>query len=462
MPAYEEVVMRRPAIVTGNALALALGVAAIGCGGKSGNGPDQKPLKVNVSAPVVQSVTDYEIFSGRTEAIESTDVRARVSGYLEKIRFNDGDFVKAGDVLFEIDSRPYDAALAKAKASVEQAKASIRQGESTVARDESMLMYLSTEYERNRTLSRTRSVSETERDKSQSDVRATSASLKASKASVELAKANLRAAEAEERTAQLNVDFTKVLAPISGVVSRRFVDRGTLVTADQMVLTNIARTDKVYAYFDVDERSWLDLRRRLLNQGQIASLQKAVLPVWVGLANDPGYSYEGVIDFADNRLDPSTGTMRLRGTFENGDLFFQPGMFVRVRLPVGRPHEAFLIADQAIGNDQGRQFVYVVDDKNEVIYRRVETGARHNGLREIKPPREGGDSGDPGKAEGLRKGDRIILNGLQRLRPGMQVEPTVVPMPRPKEEGTPTAARERNERPAAKGKARADGGAVGS
>lgn len=453
--------MRRPALVTANALTLALGVAAIGCGGKPGHDADQKPLKVNVSSPVAQAVTDYEVFSGRTEAFESTDVRARVSGYLEKIRFNDGDFVKAGDVLFEIDSRPYDAALAKAKASVELARASIRQVESNVARDESTLTYLTTEYERNRTLSRTRSVSDTERDKSQSDVRATSASLKASKAGVELAKANLQAALAEEKTAQLNVDFTRVTAPISGVVSRRFVDRGALVTADQTVLTNIARIDKVYAYFDVDERTWLDLRRRLLDQGQATSIQKAVLPVWIGLANDSGYSYEGVIDFADNKLDPSTGTMRMRGTFENGDFFFQPGMFVRVRLPVGRPHEALLIADQAIGNDQGRQFVYVLDDNDEVVYRRVQTGSRHHGLREIKPLDES-HSGDPAKAEGLRKGDRVVLNGLQRLRPGMRVEPTLVPMPHAKEERTPIVIRKREPRPAAKVKGRAEGGAVGS
>jgi RND family efflux transporter MFP subunit len=450
--------MRRLASVTANALLLALGIAAVGCGGKSGQAPEQKPLKVNISSPLSASVTDYEVFSGRTDAVETTDVRARVSGYLEKIRFTDGAFVKAGDVLFEIDARPYEAALAKAKANVALAQASIRQNESTVAGHEATLAYLSNENERNRALSRSRSVSDSDRDKIQGDLGSTSAALKASKAAVETAKANLAAAQAEERTAQLNVDFTKVIAPISGVVSRRFVDRGALVNADQTVLTNIARTDKVYAYFDVDERTWLDLRRRLLNQGQITSLQKGVLPVWIGLANDSGYSYEGIVDFADNKLDPSTGTMRLRGAFDNGDGYFQPGMFVRVRLPVGRPHEAILIADQALGNDQGRQFVYVLNENNEVVYRRVRTGARHYGLREILPPAEEGQSADPAKAEGLRKGERVVLSGLQRLRPGMRVEPTVVPMPQPKEEGhAKEPVKKGDVRAAAKGKARAVG-----
>ena len=138
--------------------------------------------------------------------------------------------------------------------------------------------------------------------------------------------------------------------------------------------------------------------------------------------------------FADNKLDASTGTMRMRGTFENGDGYFQPGMFVRVRLPIGQPHEALLIAEQAIGSDQGRSFVYVVTEKDEVEYRRVETGALHDGLREVKPPAEAADGEDAlGKAEGLHKGDRIILNGLQRLRPGMKVKPTTVPMPNPRQ-----------------------------
>ena len=425
--------MSRWPIVVVRGLLLSAGALTVGCATRPAGPAEEKPLKVSVSTPVVRTVTDYETFSGRTEAVETTDVRARVSGYLTKVNFVDGAHVQAGDVLFEIDPRPYEAALAKAKASVAQAQAAIQQGEFGIAQAESNLDYLAGEYQRNRQLARNRSVSDTELDKSQSDVKATSAGVKVAKANVEAAKANLKAAEAEQRTAQLNVDFTKVLAPIRGVVSRRMVDRGALINADTTLLTNIVRLDQVYAYFDVDERTWLDLRRRLVNTGQLATIQKGAIPVWIGLASDTGYSYEGHIDFADNKLDPSTGTMRMRGTFENGDRYFQPGMFVRVRLPIGQPHGALLIAEQAIGNDQGRQFVYVVNDKDEVVYRRIETGALHDGLREIKPPREDAGADDLSKAEGLRKGDRVVLNGLQRLRPGMKVEPNKVPMPNPRQ-----------------------------
>jgi RND family efflux transporter MFP subunit len=415
----------------GMALVLALALFGLGCRDKGG-AAEEKPLKVNVAVPVTRPVTDYEIFSGRAEALESTDVRARVSGYLEKIRFTDGAFVKAGDVLFEIDSRLYDAALAKAKASVAQAKASVHQHEAAVTQHRANLTYLTAEFQRNRRLTTGGAVSGSEMDKSRGEVDATSAALTAAKANVEVAKANVEVALAEEKTAQLNVNFTKVVAPISGFVSRRFVDRGAMVTADTTVLTNIVRLDKVYAYFDVDERTWLDLRKRLMSEGQTPS-QKAVLPVWVGLANDTGYPLAGRLDFADNRLDPSTGTMRMRATLDNADRYLQPGMFVRVRVPLGRPHQALLIAEQAIGNDQGRQFVYVLDAEGTVVHRWVEPGALHDGLREIKPAP---DSADPGKAEGLRPGDRVVLNGMQRLRPGMKVEPTAVPMPNPRQQAS--------------------------
>jgi len=412
-------------------LILAVAFAAVGCGSNSGQNPEDKPLQVDVALPISQTITDYEIFSGRTEAFESTDVRARVTGYLEKINFADEAFVKAGDLIFEIDHRPYDAVLAKAKASVAQARASVRQAEANVVQIQSNLTYLSAEFQRNRRLSRTGAISGSEIDKSAGDVNAMSATINAARAKVEVASANVNAAEAEEQAALLNVNFTKVTAPISGVISRRFLDRGTLVIADQTVLTNIVHLDKVYASFDIDERTWLALRRRLMNEGRIDAIRKKVLPVWVGLANDSGFGFQGQIDFADNKLDPSTGTMRMRGTLDNPDQFFQPGMFVRVRLPIGRPHEALLIADQAIGSDQGRRFVYVLNEKDEVVYRRVETGALHDGLREIKGRLED-TTVTPDDNEGLRKGDRVVLNGLQRLRPGMRVAPSQVTMPNPR------------------------------
>jgi RND family efflux transporter MFP subunit len=414
-------------------LVLLLGLAGLGCSGQASPRAEPKLLKVQVSAPVVQSVTDYETFSGRTEAVESTDIRARVSGYLKDITFADGAFVEAGAVLFEIDPRPYEAALLRARANVAQAKAAIRQGEFSVAHSQSNLSYLSAEYERNRRLMTSRTVSSSELDKSRGEYTATAASVEVARANVEVARASLKAAEAEEQTAQLNLDFTRVTAPFAGVVSRRFVDRGALVTADTTILTNIARVDQIDAYFDVDERTWLSLRRQLLRDGQLTSIPKAVLPVSVGLANDTGHPFAGQVNFADNKLDASTGTMRMRGTFDNPKLYLQPGMFVRVRLPVGQPRQALLVAEQAIGNDQGRQFLYVLDANDEVVYRRVELGALHDGLREIKAPgAEEGTTQAP-TSVGLRQGDRVVLNGLQRLRPGMKVQPDPVAMPNPRQ-----------------------------
>jgi RND family efflux transporter MFP subunit len=462
-------------------LLLGLGLAGPGCEGPA-KPPEAKPLKVNVSKPVQKTITDYEIFSGRTEAIESTDVRARVTGYLDRIkfadgayvhgdgpptlsdcwsldriRFTDGAFVKSGDVLFEIDPRPYELTLAQARGALAQARANVAQGQFSVELNEATQSFQASEILRNTLLYRRAALSGSDLDKSRSDYGVTAAQVKVAQANLQAAEANLKAAEAAERGALLNLDWAKVTAPISGVVSRRNFDRGNMVMADQTVLTNIVRLDKVYAYFDVDERTWLDLRRRLMNENQIHSIEKAVIPVWVGLANDRGASYpfEGVVDFADNKLDPSTGTMRMRGTFENPDRFLQPGMFVRVKLPVGSPRSALLISDQAIGSDQGRPYVFVLNDDDEVVYRRVETGALHDGLREVRPPTDEG--GKDSKAVPLKKGDRIVVNGLQRLRQGSKVEPTVVDMPNLAEPTRPTTIVNRP-KPAPEGRGRAETG----
>jgi RND family efflux transporter MFP subunit len=440
-------------------LLLGLGLTGLGCEGPP-HPPENKPLKVDVSKPVEKSITDYEIFSGRTEAIESTDVRARVSGYLQKIKFTDGEFVEADKVLFEIDPRPYDVALAQARGALAQARANVAQCQFSIELNESTQSFQASEILRNTMLYNRRALSGSDLDKSRSDFGVTAAQVKVAQANLQAAEANLKAAEAAERNAQLNVDWTRVVAPISGVVSRRTIDRGNMVMADQTVLTNIVRLDKVYAYFDVDERTWLDLRRRLMNDGQIQSLEKAVIPVWVGLANDKSTSYpfEGFVDFADNKLDGSTGTMRMRGTFENPDRFLQPGMFVRVKLPVGQSRSALLISDQAIGSDQGRPFVFVLNDNDEVVRRRVETGALHDGLREVKPLTD--DAGkDSARAAHLKKGDRIVVNGLQRLRDGARVEPTVIDMPNLAEPTRPTTIVNRpRPGPEGKGKPEAAGG----
>jgi multidrug efflux pump subunit AcrA (membrane-fusion protein) len=422
-------------------LAGVVGLAGLGCEATPQGGPEKKPLKIKVSEPIVRDVTDYEIFSGRTEAVETADVRARVSGYLKDIKFADGAYVAKDAVLFEIDDRPYKATLAQAVADVATAKANVVTAQAAVAQNEANLDFLVSEYGRNMKLLNKGALSGSDYDKSRGDYSAMTAAVKSAEAVVQSAEAKVKSAEAAEETARLNFGFTRVLAPISGIVSRRAIDRGNMVTADQTILTNVVRLDEIYATFDVDERTWLNLRRRLIDAGQLDTLENATLNVQVALSTSEGYPFKGVIDFADNKLDPSTGTMRLRATIKNPDRYLQPGLFVRVLLPVGSSRSGLLLADQAIGSDQGRSFVLVVNDKNEVVYRQVEPGAMHYGLREVRPttppppapadPDAAPKDKDASRYQPLQKTDHIVVEGLQRVRAGDKVQPALVPMPQP-------------------------------
>ena len=346
------------------------------------------PAEVQVSHPVSGEVTDYVDFPGRIEAVNSVEVRARVTGYLEKVYFKEGADVAQGDLLFEIDARPYEAELARA--------------EGAVIQSEGRLTRLNGDFERATALQAKGALSKEEFSRITGDRTEAQGALKVNEAARDLAK--------------LNLEFTQVRASLSGRISRRTIDPGNLVKADDTSVTTIVSLDPVYAYFDLDERTMLHLKR-LIREKKINWSLDAGLTVWMGLADEVGFPRKGFINFADNRIDADTGTWRLRGRFENPDNSLPPGLFVRIRLPFGPPHPATLIAEEALGTDQGQKYVYVIGADKKAEYRRIKVGKLHNGLREV--------------TEGLTTEDRIVVNGLQRVRPGIEVEDEEVPMPNP-------------------------------
>jgi RND family efflux transporter MFP subunit len=348
------------------------------------------PNPVVVSYPIEREVTDYADFTARTAAVDSVEVRARVWGYLDKVNFKEGALVKKGDVLFEIDPRTYQAAVEHAQALVVQAEAQLKFKASQFKRYEKLLAKAAISRE------------EFEQVQSERDVAA----------------AAIGSYEADLKQRQLDLGFTKVLAPISGRVSRMLVTEGNLVQSGQngggTLLTTLVSVDPIYAYFDVDERTVLRVRQ-LIREGKVRSARDTAWPVSLGLATEEGFPHQGTINFVDNQVNPKTGTLRLRGVFANADQMLDPGFFGRVRVPIGQPHVAVLVTDRAIDNDLGQKIVFVVNEKNEVVARPVSIGAVHDGLREI--------------TAGLKPDERLVVNGLQQVRPGMTVEAKIVQMP---------------------------------
>ncbi len=370
-------------------LALWLGLA-VGCE-KTNSAAEKKaapPVKVEIGTPTEKEVTDFQDFTGRLEAVESVEIRARVVGYLTKIAFDPsielGAEVKKDDPLFEIDERPYQNTLSAANAQLAQATARQKTTAAELARTEELVA------------KKAATARDLERDVGQ-DAEAT--------ASIAVAKASIAQAE-------LDLEFAKIKAPISGRISRSIPSEGDLITPSTGKLTSIVSVDPIHLYFDMDEPTLLTLQKRV-REGKLDGPEMREIPLLLGLANDDGHPYRGKLDFIENQVDPNTGTIRVRGVFANpkperGARPLAPGLFARVRLPLGEPHKAVLISERAIGRDQGQSFVYVVSADNEVVYRRVKLGAQHDGQRVI--------------ADGLSAGERIVTNGLQRVRPGAKVE----------------------------------------
>jgi RND family efflux transporter MFP subunit len=376
-------------------------VALMAVAALSGCGKDEKnqqaaappPPEVMVSQGIGRDVIDYGEFTGRTAAADSVDVRARVTGYLTEIAFADGQEVKKGDVLFQIDLRPFKAALDNAEGQKAQWQAKLAQAKADVARYEKLVPTGA----------------------------ATAQDLDKAKANMGEATAAIQSAEATIERAKLDLEFSRITAAIDGQISKAMFSKGNLIRADNDVLTTIVSVDPTYVNFNVDERAMLRFRERArasiaanASQPDVSSLK---IPVLVGLANEEGYPHRGLIDFSDNRVDATTGTILVRGKFDNSKRVFKPGFFARVRVPLSDPVKALLVSDRAIGTDQSQKFVYVVDDKNIVQYRPVKLGRlEDDGLRVI--------------TDGLQSGDNVIVTGLQRARPGKAVSPQRVEMPR--------------------------------
>lgn len=343
-----------------------------------GQAPGGPPPKVTVAKPVVREVVEYDEFTGRFAAVDSVDVRARVTGYLEKVGFADGADVNKDDVLFVIDRRPYKAALDQATASVASAQA--------------RLIFAQTDYERANSLQKTGNISDQTVDQRRQ--------------AFVSARADLDNAQAALRNAQLNYGFTEVRAPISGRISRRNISVGNLVNANETLLTNIVSTDPIYFYFDVDERSYLAFARQMLVEREAGRDMSAAL---VGVTDEAEPTRPARIDFRDNSIDRASGTLQVRLIVDNKDRFLVPGLFGRTRIPSSPPHQGILIPDEAVATDLDRRFVWTVAEDGSVAARVIRLGPKIDGYRLVR--------------SGLDGTETIVINGLQRVRPGGKVTP---------------------------------------
>lgn len=369
---------------------LLLSVFSLGIGGCHSEPPPMMampPPTVTISQPVERAVIDYDEYTGRTAAVEEVEVRARVSGYLIKRNFKEGSEVQKGDLLFLIDQRPFQTVLDSARGQVALWEAKRARAEADVARNQRLLPK--------------GAASQKDLDNAMADLGE--------------ARAAIQSGQAAVQRAALDLEFTKVTAPISGRISRTFMTEGNLVNADATVLTTIVSLQPMYAYFDVDERSMLRYQQlaRAANQ---QNPRETRLPVSLTLANEEGGPQPGILDFIDNRVDSTTGTIRMRSVFPNTNRILTPGLFVRMRVPGSDTYQALLVTDRAISTDQGQKHVWVVNDKNVVEYRPISIGAiQSDGLRVVKA--------------GLKPGEWLVTNGLQRVRPGATVVPQRGDMP---------------------------------
>ena len=377
-------------------LSILLGVAALGlaaCKEKAHAetksappGIAQQGPKVTAALPLIKDISEWEEFTGRFEAAAKVEIRARVSGYLDQIHFKDGQTVNEGDILFTIDPRPFEASMREAEASLNSAQNGLSLATKELARSQELTKQ---GYASKQTLDMKLEGKQT-------------------------AAANVEAARARLEQAKLDLGFTQVKAPISGRISRHMVDSGNLVMGGAMgatMLTTIVSLDPIYFYFDIDEQTYLKYSR--LESPEVKSgATDFSRPVQVALADSANYEFQGVMDFVDTTLDPQTGTVRARATFANHDYTLVPGMFGRARIRGQEMETATLIPDEAVGVDQTRNFVYVLNDNNMIGTKNITLGGLTEGLRIVE--------------DGLLPGDKVVIKGIQMLREGMPVTPEMV------------------------------------
>ena len=411
---------------------------------KSANADSKNPrpvkaAKVTVATPVVMPIVEWDEYIGRMAAVESVDIRARVSGYLDAHYFEEGDVVNAGDRLFLVDPRPFQAALAEAKAGLSQAKAESEEAKAAEFQSqaqrkqvEARVRLAEVRVRRLGKLAKSNSISEDEYDVAKSEMQQASADLQAADAAIASAAAHslaavssITSAEAVVRTAELNLSFTDIRAPIGGRISRRYSTKGNLITGGTdgaTLLTSIVSVDPIHCYFEANERELLKYVRLDLS-GTRESSRTVKNPVFMSLIDEDGFPHQGHMDFVDNQIDSGTGTIRGRAIFPNPDKILSAGMFAELRLPGSGRYEAILIPDSAIGRDQSEQFLLVVGDDNKVERRSVKLGPIAHGLRVVR--------------SGLKPKERIITRGLQKARPGDEVTPETEIIEAAKDEGLP-------------------------
>ena len=344
------------------------------------------PPQVSVAQVVHERITEWDEFTGRLQAPQTVQLIPRVSGYIEEVHFNEGALVDKGDLLVQIDPKPFATEVARLKAELQSAQSAAVQAEKEYRRAEKL-----------------------------SSQRAISAELLDSRlARKQQTAATVASVEAALERAELDLSYTRITAPISGRVSYAQVTAGNFVSAGQSQITSLVSTEKMYAYFDVDEQSYLKYAR-LAETGKRADTRDSTSnPVYMALANDSNYQHVGRVDFVDNRIDAQTGAIRVRASFPNDDNDLLPGLFARIRLVGSDSYEGILIDEKAVGTDLNNKFVLVVNSNNELEYRAIELGEKVNGLRIV--------------TEGLTPKDKIVVNGLQRVRANMKVDPQLVPM----------------------------------
>ena len=363
--------------------ALSVALVLMGCG-KHVQKATAPPPTVSVIHPVEREVVEWDEYTGRLESPESVEVRARVSGYLNKVHFREGKEVNKGDLLFTIDRRPYQAEFDRADAEHQRA--------------ESQAELAKNDAERAKRLIATKAISEEDFDTKTRTYSSAVAAVKSAKAAVD--------------SARLNLEFTEIRSPINGRISRALVTEGNLVSggvagAGATILTTIVSQDPLYCYVDVDERSVLKYLR-LRREGRRVSALDAEIPVEVALADEKDFPRKGYVDFVDNKVDPTTGTVRCRGVIANPEHTLGPGFFARLRIPGSGKYPALLLPDRAFGSDQAQKFLYVIGADRKVEFRPVTIGPIIDGLRVV--------------TSGLKPGEQVVVEGLIRVRPGIVVD----------------------------------------
>ena len=349
-------------------------------------GGNPPPPPVTVAKPIVKPIVETDDFTGRFVAVDAVEIRARVSGYLDRIAFIDGSIVKKGDLLFVIDQRPY--------------KATLDQNEATLVSAQARFSFAENDLDRAEQLRKTGNIADQLLDQRRQNYLT--------------AKADLDRADAAVREARLNFEFTEIKAPLGGRIGRKLVSAGNLVNANETLLTTIVSLDPIYFYFDIDERSYLAYTRNSRNQGR-PSEREGGYDVMITLTDERAPSRKGRLDFLDNRVDQATGTIRGRALVENADLFLTPGLFGRIGIPGSPSYQGVLVPDEAIATDQDRRIVWTVAEDGSVAAKTVRPGPRIDGYRVIR--------------EGLKGDESIVISGLQRIRPGAKVTPQMTELP---------------------------------